>query len=212
MVWNRPVYSGNVEPVDPQRYAHCPQPGTPDACGDKEMDVGDNAVTWVVVREYIRANDPSKLAACDAAFREGYTNCMDGDQWRKKYAWIMQMAEAFAQEMEGYMIFAGIFGADAEQCTIDWRVLGCTSYWLAHMTKQERANTVGAMTQGMAAVPVCPPVVSDPVYGNGPMSMSTVPIPPAPKAAKKGMTTGEKVAIAAGVATVAVVAGLAGLG
>jgi hypothetical protein len=198
-------------PNDPGRYAHCQVPPDPPACKPmgREFDA-DNALVWVIVREFIRVHYPSKLAAVDAAFRDAYDNCLTGEEWRLKYLWIMNLTEPFGMEMEEYMFDVGIFGADAQNCTIDWAGLACTVNWLAQMTPAERAAAVAAMKQGTAAVPVCEATASDPAYPKLPLPMSTMPLPPLPT--KKGWTTGQKVALGAGVAVVAVIAGLAGMG
>jgi hypothetical protein len=204
--WHNSGYVG-----DP--WAHCAPP--PEGSCDLTGDIIDASGIWIIIREYMRARHPDKMAACDAAFYDAYVGgCLDGQQFKAKHGWVFDIAGPFSAEIQEYMQQVGTFGGNAAECTIDYRTLACMTYWLATMDQAQRQATIEAMKQGMVVQPVCGAVASDPSYGSGPRP--TAQYPPVPMdasgqsiAKKKGLSTGQKIGIAVGVAAAAVIAGIA---
>jgi hypothetical protein len=180
----------------------------------------DASGTWIIMREYMRARHPDKMGGCDAAFYDAYIGgCLDADQFRAKHGWVFDLAGPFAAEFEGYMKEVGTFGGDIANCTIDYQELACMAYAFALMSQAERRQQIDFMIkmrdQGVfyELHPACAPVRADGAYGTGPRP--TAQFPPVPmdasgeSLAKKGLSTGQKVGIAIGVAAAAVLTGIA---
>jgi hypothetical protein len=158
----------------PNDLANCPFPPEGAHCKPEDNaawtdDALDAAIFWVVMREYLRAQQPSTKQQLDNAFYDAWINCMTQGEFRSKYPFVANIAGPFAEEMEGYLSELGVIGADPQACTVDWRKLACFSYWMAKMTPEQRHGTVEAIRYGSAMIPVCEGVMDDPAYGGGPM-------------------------------------------